>query len=62
MEKILFKQINGFISITWSLHREQMVKRWHFHFKPGRTDMNDSERSGHPNSTVVSELNLCEIA
>ena len=53
-----------------------MVKRWYTDFKRGRTDTNDAERSGRPNSAVVPEntkktpqtlfgdrkLNLREIA
>ena len=31
------------------------VKRWYTNFKHGCTDTNDTERSGHPNSTVVPE-------
>ena len=32
-----------------------MIKRWYTDFKRGRTDTNDAERSGHPNSAVVPE-------
>ena len=32
-----------------------MVKRWYADFKRGCTDTNDAERSGRPNSAVVSE-------
>ena len=32
-----------------------MVKRWYADFKRGRTDTNDAECSGHPNSAVVLE-------
>ena len=31
---------------------ETMFKRWHADFKCGRTDTNDVEHSGHPNSAV----------
>ena len=31
------------------------VKRWYADFKDGRTDTNDAERSGRPNSSVVPE-------
>lgn len=55
---------------------EATVKRWIAEFKRGRTDTNDAERSGRPNSAVVPEniqkvhkmilsdrkLKLCEIA
>ena len=34
---------------------EIIVKRWDADFKRGHTDTNDAERSGHPNSAVVSE-------
>ena len=34
---------------------ETTVKRWYVAFKRGRTDTNDAEHSGHPNSGVVSE-------
>ena len=43
-KKILFKQSNGLISVTW-LHRKQ----------PGCTDTNNGECSGCPNLTVVLE-------
>ena len=53
-----------------------MVKRWHADFKRGRTDTNNAELPGRPNSVVVLEntkklhklvltdckLKLCEIA
>ncbi|GFW59442.1 hypothetical protein TNCV_1508871 [Trichonephila clavipes] len=32
-----------------------MVKRWYADFKRGRTDTNDTERSGRPNSAVIPE-------
>ena len=32
-----------------------MVEKWFADFKRGRTNTNDRERSGRPNSTVVSE-------
>ena len=55
---------------------ETMVKRWYADLKQSRTDKNDAEHSGRPNSTVILEntkklhklvlasckLNLCEIA
>ena len=34
---------------------ETMVKRWDADFKCSRTDRNDAECSGHPNSVVVLE-------
>ncbi len=32
---------------------ETTFKRWYADFKHGRTDTNDAEHSGHPNSAVV---------
>ena len=34
---------------------ETTVKRWYAHFKHGRTDTNDAEPSGRPNSAFVPE-------
>ena len=34
---------------------ETMAKRWYADFKCGRTDTNDAERSGCPNSSVILE-------
>ena len=34
---------------------ETTVKRWYADFKRGRTDTNNAERSGRPNSAVVPE-------
>ena len=34
---------------------ETTVKRFYADFKRSRTDSNDAERSGHPNSAVVPE-------
>ena len=34
---------------------ETMVKRWYANFKCCRTDTNDAECSGHPNSAVILE-------
>ena len=34
---------------------ETRVKRWYADFKRGRTDTNDAEHSGRPNSAVVPE-------
>ena len=34
---------------------ETTVERWYPDFKCGRTDTNNAECSGHPNSAVVSE-------
>ena len=34
---------------------ETMVRSWHADFKRCRTDTNDAECSGHPNSAVVPE-------
>ena len=56
MGKILFKKSNGLISVySDSAPSETTVKRWYVAFKRGRTDTNDAEHSGHPNSGVVSE-------
>ena len=34
---------------------ETAVKRWYTDFKRGRTNTNNTERSGHPNLAVVLE-------
>ena len=51
MEKILFKQSNGLISVVPTLLHQ---KQWYVDFKHGHTDTNDAERSVCPNSAVVS--------
>ena len=38
-----------------SASSRQMVEMWFAYFKRGRTNTDDAERSGRPNSTVVSE-------
>ena len=55
MEKILFKQSNGLISVIQTLLSETTVERWYADFKHSRTDSNDAEHSGHPNLAVVPE-------
>ena len=40
-----------------SVPSKTTVKRWYADFKCGRTDTNDAERSGHPNSAVVPKNN-----
>ena len=47
--KILFKQSNSLISVIRTLLRRKQ------RLKGGRTDKNDAERSGRPNSAVVPE-------
>ena len=42
-------------SYSDSAPSETRVKKWYADFKLGRTDINDAERSGHPNSVVVPE-------
>ena len=55
MGKILFKQSKGLISIILTVTSETMVKRSHADYKRCRTDTNDAEPSGRPNSAVVPE-------
>ena len=55
MEKILFKQSNGLMSVIWTLLSETMVQRCYADFKCGGTDTNDAECSGCPNSAVDPE-------
>ena len=38
-----------------SVPPETTVKRWYADLKRGRTDTNDAESLGHPNSAVVPE-------
>ena len=55
-KKIMFKQSNCFDkSYLNSAPSEIMVKEWYADFKYSRTDTNDAEHSGHPNSAVVQE-------
>ena len=55
-KKILFKQSNGLIKCYLdSALLETMIKRWYADLKRSRTNTNDAECSGCPNSRVVLE-------
>ena len=50
---VLFKQNNGLISVIRTLLCWKPVKKCYTDLKCSRTDTNDAECSGRPNSAVV---------
>ena len=42
-------------SFIWTASSRQIIKKWFADFKRGRTNTDDAERSGRPNSAVDPE-------